>query len=297
MPLTAQRFAGDQILEKCLAGSHRMTIGDPNHDAVLKIQTALSDVGYRPMPIDGQFGDITAAGVKAFKTDQALSPADPVVGSGTMGNLDALYGTETTTPDDPDPSANGLAQLADDVTQSIVLPWFDAALAALQTFPTGQGDPNDPEFVAFDEALERHFHASQYAPGRERLIRNGLRPIYEAAKLALTAPFVTFVPLDRAEWNADSHGRYRPSSFNAGARILVTPPFRNVMQDIDRGLAIAKGALFPAFVDLDVLGLPMMARYDNYGTLAIKNVIAYAAFGQELHSGQQVFFQPLPVWP
>jgi Putative peptidoglycan binding domain. len=296
MVLTAQRFVGDQTLEDCLAGNHRMTIGDTNTDSVLKVQVALSDLGYRPMLIDGKFGDITAAGVKAFKTDQGLAPPDPVVGTGTMGALDALFGTETSTPDDPDATTNGLAQLVADVTTNIVLKWFDAAIAALQQFPTDQTFPANPDWVAFDAAMERNFHTSLFPQGRANLIRLRIRPTYEAARKALTDPFVTIVTLDRAAWDSDFHGPYRPSTFVAGAQILVTPPFRNVLQDNDRGLVVAKGALFPAFVDLDVLGLPMMARYQNYGTLAIRNVVAYAAFGFELHTGNQAFFQPLPVW-
>src|SRR5918999_1232085 len=167
MALQAQRFAGDPILEACLAGSHRMGFGDPNAASVLKVQMALSDLGYRPMLLDGKFGEITGAAVTTFKTDQALSPSpDHVVGPGTMGALDSFYAAESSTPDSPDPSADGLEQVVADVTADHVLPWFDAASAVLARFPTDEAFPSDPDWVAFDSAMERNFHTSLLPLGR-----------------------------------------------------------------------------------------------------------------------------------
>lgn len=90
MPLTNPRFAGDPVLEACLAGQHRMTIPETG-PAVAKVQQALIDLGFA-LPLhgaDGSFRDETASAVVAYKTDRGIFPNDPVVGPNTMANLDA----------------------------------------------------------------------------------------------------------------------------------------------------------------------------------------------------------------
>lgn len=89
MPLTNPRFAGDPVLEACLAGQHRMMAPETG-PAVKKVQQALIDLGFA-LPLhgaDGTFSDETGAAVTAYKTDRQLFPNDPVVGRGTMGSLD-----------------------------------------------------------------------------------------------------------------------------------------------------------------------------------------------------------------
>lgn len=90
MPLTNPRFAGDPVLEACLAGQHRM-LAPESGPAVAKVQQALVDLGF-PLPgngADGNFNDETGAAVTAYKTDRQIFPNDPVVGPGTMASLDA----------------------------------------------------------------------------------------------------------------------------------------------------------------------------------------------------------------
>ena len=90
MPLTNPRFAGDPVLEACLAGHHRM-MAPESGPAVAKVQQALIDLGFS-LPVhgaDGTFSGETGAAVTAYKTDRQIFPNDPVVGRGTMASLDA----------------------------------------------------------------------------------------------------------------------------------------------------------------------------------------------------------------
>ena len=90
VPLTNPRFAGDPVLEACLAGEHRMMAPETG-PAVAKVQQALLDLGFA-LPVsgaDGAFSGETAAAVAAYKTDREIFPNDPVVGPKTMMSLDA----------------------------------------------------------------------------------------------------------------------------------------------------------------------------------------------------------------
>ncbi|HSH61663.1 MAG TPA: peptidoglycan-binding protein [Acidimicrobiales bacterium] len=90
MPLTNPRFAGEPVLEACLAGEHRMMAPETG-PAVAKVQQALIDLGFARSlhGADGLFSDDTGAAVVSYKTDRAIFPNDPVVGPKTMARLDA----------------------------------------------------------------------------------------------------------------------------------------------------------------------------------------------------------------
>jgi hypothetical protein len=93
--LRARRFAGDPVLEGCLAGTHRMLAPEEGR-AVLRVQQALLDLGFT-LPqhgADGKFGSETGQVVSTFKTQHNLQPTDPVVGKGTMATLDGLFADE-----------------------------------------------------------------------------------------------------------------------------------------------------------------------------------------------------------
>jgi hypothetical protein len=90
MPLTNPRFAGDVVLEACLAGEHRM-MSPETGPAVAKVQQALMDLGFT-LPLhgaDGSFSDETGSAVVAYETDREIFPNDPVVGPKTMAGLDS----------------------------------------------------------------------------------------------------------------------------------------------------------------------------------------------------------------
>jgi hypothetical protein len=96
MPLQGLRFAGDPWLESLLDGDQRMLHPDDGL-AVMRVQSALVELGedVGPGGLDGQFGPGTGDAVSRYKQRHALSPADPVVGVGTMGALDAdLIGSD-----------------------------------------------------------------------------------------------------------------------------------------------------------------------------------------------------------
>lgn len=90
MALINPRFAGDPVLEACLAGEHRM-MSPETGPAVAKVQQALIDLGFA-LPVhgaNGSFNDETGAAVVAYKTNRQIFPNDPVVGPKTMTSLDA----------------------------------------------------------------------------------------------------------------------------------------------------------------------------------------------------------------
>ena len=88
MGLNSARFSGDRILEQCAAGTFRMFAGQESL-SVLRVQEALTTLGYSPGKLDGVFGSGTGDAVTAFKINQGLHPSDPVVGPGTSRALDA----------------------------------------------------------------------------------------------------------------------------------------------------------------------------------------------------------------
>jgi peptidoglycan hydrolase-like protein with peptidoglycan-binding domain len=97
MPLSTPRFAGDSTLNACLAGTHRMQQGEPDHAAVQKIQRALVDLGYLKSygtgTIDGIYGPLTDAAVAKYKDQRNIRPSDGVVGPQTMARLDTEFPT------------------------------------------------------------------------------------------------------------------------------------------------------------------------------------------------------------
>jgi peptidoglycan hydrolase-like protein with peptidoglycan-binding domain len=91
MAMQSTRFIGDDFLDGCQSGQWVMSADDDDL-AVMRVQEALTVLGYNPGTLDGVFGTNTGNAVSAYKRDQGLSPADPVVGPGTSTALDnAMY--------------------------------------------------------------------------------------------------------------------------------------------------------------------------------------------------------------
>jgi hypothetical protein len=107
MGLINPRFSGQPTLEMTLAGNYRIYAGEADSDAVRRIQQALIDLGFvvGATGADGVFGYQTGQAVSQFKIDNNLSPADPVVGKGTMTRLDLLTPYQAPNNDQP-PSAD-----------------------------------------------------------------------------------------------------------------------------------------------------------------------------------------------
>ena len=92
-------------MERCFEDTDRLGQGDPDTDAVTRIQQALIDVqtitgntydlgstGPNNDGVDGDYGPKTAAAVKKFKADESLGFTQfGDVGPGTMHRLDELF--------------------------------------------------------------------------------------------------------------------------------------------------------------------------------------------------------------
>jgi peptidoglycan hydrolase-like protein with peptidoglycan-binding domain len=63
--------------------------------AVRQLQQALTDLGYAPGPIDGNFGPRTESAVRAFQADRGIG-VDGVVGPVTWLNIDEADQSEPT---------------------------------------------------------------------------------------------------------------------------------------------------------------------------------------------------------
>jgi peptidoglycan hydrolase-like protein with peptidoglycan-binding domain len=115
--LQSPRFKDSAKLEACFENEDRLREGDPDKDAVTRVQQALLDLpvpgssgesyDLGPMGADGNYGFRTAAAVRKFKRDEGLGFEQfGDVGPGTMRRLDELFGP---TPPGPQPSPTGQA--------------------------------------------------------------------------------------------------------------------------------------------------------------------------------------------
>lgn len=121
--LQSPRFSASAKLERCFEDTDRLGQGDPDTDAVKRIQQALLDVqtitgntydlgstGPNKDGVDGDYGPKTAAAVKKFKADENLGFTQfGDVGPGTMHRLDELFlagpAPPAPTPTAPTPTA------------------------------------------------------------------------------------------------------------------------------------------------------------------------------------------------
>lgn len=105
--LQSERFRGDDRLENIFDGKQEQFLrSGSTGEAVAKVQQTLIELGF-PLPkfgADGSFGDETGRAVSKFKAENGISPSDPVVGSKTIGALDAAllqHPPVATCPDGP----------------------------------------------------------------------------------------------------------------------------------------------------------------------------------------------------
>lgn len=101
--LTAARFKGNSKLEAALDGTTLVQEGAVGQHVVL-LQQALLDDGYLlpKFGADGKFGAETAAALRAYQGKYGLD-ADGIVGTNTMGHMDAHFGGSPVTPPPPAP--------------------------------------------------------------------------------------------------------------------------------------------------------------------------------------------------
>ena len=93
--LRAARFASDEVLQRCLAGSATLRPGATG-GAVYRVQQGLMDLGYvlREFGPDGVFGAETAEAVATFNLDGGFPGEGGLVGSGTIAALDDRFASE-----------------------------------------------------------------------------------------------------------------------------------------------------------------------------------------------------------
>lgn len=305
MPVTAPRFRSDSTLNACVDAGYRMTFGDPNTESVRKVQFALIDLGYPPQHgADGIFGPSTGEMVSAFKTDEVLAATDPVVGKTTMERLDTYFANETSTPDSPDSTTAGLTELAQTAMATAVA-WISTTIDALNQWPSDEQHPEDPAWIAFDEALNRNFHTGAAGTMRQTILDRIITPNFHGAKRAIdpVSPFLILEALTQSVFHSENPlYRYAPCARAAGAILYVTPPFRNVTDDVARAAWMIQYAVEVSWFAADVLGFPGTARYGNApAQRAVYNSVAYAAFvlevGAQIEAAAiQSFIGPMPKW-
>jgi hypothetical protein len=159
--LSSPRFAGDPVLEACFDKERVLTLGSSG-SAVVKLQQALIDAGF-PLPkhgADGKFGSETKAAVKDFQTASGFTgkDIDGIVGSKTMGALDAHFGTTPgtalpgTTPPEPSPGTGASIPVA----VPRIKAWINTFIPHRQI----EGPPGSQCFTGDNRSFSNHIHAS-----------------------------------------------------------------------------------------------------------------------------------------
>lgn len=122
--LQSPRFVPSAKLERCFEDKDRLRPGDPDTDAVIRVQQALVDLrgvtgrtydlgstGPNHDGVDGKYGRKTGAAVMQFKTDEHLGSTQYAdVGPGVMHRLDQLFPGAGPTPPGPTPQPPGPSQ-------------------------------------------------------------------------------------------------------------------------------------------------------------------------------------------
>ncbi|MFN8184994.1 MAG: peptidoglycan-binding domain-containing protein [Candidatus Nanopelagicales bacterium] len=304
MVLVAQRFAGSPTLQKCVTAGYRVLAGEPDTDAVRRIQASLGNVGYPCGTIDGAFGNNTGTAVSAFKRDMALSPTDPVVGSGTMTALDGLFDWEPADPDLPDPTTVDLVALAQDTITNVLVPWLRTTVDALAVGLDGLPHPGDPGWVSAQSALDRNFRLD-LQPAARLANMTDIHTVLDAC-LRLLDPggFLHFEPMDRVTFAAHYTAGgglgtpiYVCSEGLDGGRVVITPPFRNTLDDEDRAVHILRFALRVVRPSLVTTIYPGTRPWDIMNTATrLGSRTAYQSFVVEVGNDVSSTFRNAPLW-
>lgn len=304
MALVAQRFSGSQTLQNCVSAGYRVLAGERDRDAVRRIQASLGNVGYPCGTIDGIFGHDTGTAVSAFKRDMALSPTDPVVGIGTMTALDGLFDWEPADPDLPDPTTVDLVALAQDTITSVLVPWLRTTVQALAIGLDGLPHDGDHLWEAAQGGLDRNFRLD-LQPAARLANMTQIHAVMDAC-LRLLDPggFLTFEAMDRAAFGVHYTAGgglgtpiYVCSEGLEGGRVVITPPFRNVLDDEDRAVHILRFALRVVRPSLVTTSYPGTRPWDIMGTAArMGSRTAYQSLLVEVGDDVSSTFRNAPLW-
>lgn len=293
--LRSQRFRPNATLKSCVDSGHRIHAGERDADAVSRLQSALLDLGYTiPGGADGIFGDASGDAVVRFKTDEALQPNDPVAARGTIGRLDEYFAHEPEDPDAPDPSAEGLTELAREA-MTLARSWIEVAIRDLETYTTSTG--GDLDEVQVD--AEASFHLSDLnEPFRG--VPEFILPTYRRAARLLDPgnDVIQLVPVDRFGWAGEFQGRadYRPMKRRIGARWIIAPPFRNALSPEERAVDTLRFAVVDEGA-VDVLAIPNSPRSMGLvGNEGVRNELGYASFAYRRATGGDMVWRPRYTW-
>lgn len=294
MPLASQRFRGVTTLERCVSEGYRLTVDDPDTVAVTRLQHAMQDLGYLgPGAGDGFFGRTTGKAVSAFKTDHALQPTDPVVSTGTMTALDAVFAWEPVDPDAPDPSTDGLLEVGE-TARALAHTWSSAGLDALRQYSEPDANDVSPGRQTFEAALLRNFGAMGDQE-RDTLLRHFVFPMVDAMTSVLDGP-IAITALDRAQYAQLTGPTYDPVAGLAGMIVAITPPFRNAWDHSTRTHALLNAAARYAYPHAWHWGWPSSPRYAGLGVQQRHNTVAYATFAAEIATATVSTARPAPAW-
>lgn len=267
MPLTAQRFRDNDTLTRCVDEGYRMHRGEQDREAVKRLQLALYDLCYPQITtIDGVWGERTDEAVVQFKTEEALTPSDPVASVGTIGQLDAYFAWESAYPDHPDPGTAGLVELGyETATEAASI--LGSARKVLEDLPWGTtpGTPHEAETHAAILAFTGTDAGSPGYQAQEHRAR--LLTLLGACQLFLAPDSgdLTVEAVDRPGWHASTgHSFYWAYRYRVGSRTLtVTPPFRNALGAVDRLATLLRLAAATADPDLAAHGYPGTRRHGH----------------------------------
>jgi len=298
MPLSAQRLQSSETLRRCVDEGYRMMAGEPDQDAVKRMQLALYDLGYTDIErVDGIWAGKTDDIVRLFKHDEGLAPGDAVASRGTIGQLDIYFAGEAADPDDPDPGVEGLTDLVRTEMSELVIR-IDQAFGLLNVI--SWGTPGDVAESPWRSALLTHcgIDASEgesaMPPARILLERrlNNMRD-------ALGRDLIVVLTEDRASWHASTgYSFYSASAFRQPDRVLtVTPAFRNALTESDRLATILRAGLRTFEPQVVALGYPGTARYGWLEPHQREvNAVGIAALILSLTGDEWLTLHPAPIW-
>jgi len=162
--LQSPRFTPSAKLQRCFNNTDRLSQGDPDTDAVIRIQQALIDVqgltgntydlgstGPNFDGVDGNYGPKTAAAIRKFKADEKLGFTQfGDVGPGTMHRLDELFSSEQISVVFSESPLERFAGYDDSLTpNSLVVPVNGSRQANVTITPPGAV----PVFVSMDPSI------------------------------------------------------------------------------------------------------------------------------------------------
>ncbi len=293
--LASQRFRPNGTLERCVTEGHRMLAGEPDSDAVARMQSALRDLGYQIAGgSDGQFGDSTGEAVVAFKTDEGLEPNDPVASTGTIGRLDEYFAHEPEDPDSPDPSSVGLVDLARQ-SMAVAKSWIDVAITDLEGYVAPVGEDLDP--LALD--AEASFHLSSLNAGPAAGVSDFVLPTFRRASRLLDPAntVIVLAEFDRAGAAAATGAvDYLVGAPMVGGCWNVLPPFRNALSPEEQAVGVLRLAVRDEGL-VDLFAVPNSPRSLGLsGNEGVRNQMAYGSFAFRRATGTDTVWRPRYRW-